>query len=110
MDEIQYEKLLNNCTENCATPYCFLKMFFMKQHPNERTLVQLKCIEIAKWSWSADAGEDIGWQKAGQRWVDDGYAIAFSKAYNDFTPILDIFKNTVNFVKEMSNIKTEDLY
>ena len=99
MNDVQYEKLLKSCTEQCTQPYCFLKMFFLKQHPSERMIVQLKCIEIAKWTWSAEAGTDIGWEATGLRWVTDGYAKAFAKAYNEIDEVLCIFKVTVDIVK-----------
>ena len=100
MNDLQYEKLLKSCTEHCTHPYCFLKMFFLKQHPSERMIVQLKCIEIAKWTWSAEVGKDIGWDATGKRWVDDGYAKAFATAYSEDKEVLDVFKHTAEIVKQ----------
>ena len=100
MNELQYEKLIHSCTENCPMEYCFIKMFLIKQHPSERVILQLKCIEIAKWTWSAEAGKDIGWNETGQRWVTGGYAKAFSDVYNEDESVLINFKKTIEAVKK----------
>jgi hypothetical protein len=103
MNAEKYEKLLNSCTENCKNSYCFLKMFFSKQHPNEKVVIQLKCIEIAKWIWSAEVGEDIGWAKASEMWIDLKYAQAFSQVYDENLTILENFKLTESVAKDLKN-------
>ncbi len=84
-------------------------MFFMKQHPSERVVVQLKCIEIAKWTWSSEIGKDIGWEATGMRWVSDGYAKAFATAYNENDEVLAIFKLTMDIVKDEMKAKSGEI-
>lgn len=84
-------------------------MFFLKQHPSERMIVQLKCIEIAKWTWSAEVGKDIGWEATGMRWVSDGYATAFATSYSENKEVLDIFKHTLEIVREANLTKLREL-
>ena len=74
-------------------------------HIYERTVIQLKCMEIAKWSWSAEVGYDVGWQKTSERWVDGGFAEAFAIVFDEINKeeeknidILKVYNNTIKLV------------
>lgn len=88
----QYIKLLDQCAENCKEKYCFFKTLALEKNTNPKLLTQVKCVEIFKWEKSVQAHDDIGWKKAWDLWVEEGYATAFSQAYNPDDDDLSIRK------------------
>jgi hypothetical protein len=88
----QYIKLLDQCAENCKEKYCFFKTLALEKNTNPKLLCQVKCVEIFKWEKSVQEHEDIGWKKSWDLWVEEGYAIAFSQAYNSDDEDLSIRK------------------
>jgi hypothetical protein len=98
----QYIKLLNECAENCKEKYCFFKTLAFEKHTDPRLLTQVKCVEIFKWDKSVQAHDDIGWKKAWDLWVLEGYAKAFEQAYleniNDIT-IRKVYMRTIEIVE-----------
>ena len=83
------EILESICSECCPHPegYCILKEILLRGGIQDRSLFQVKVIEIYKWEKSQVAGEDIGWQAAHMKFVEEGYAELFSTFYHpDKTP------------------------
>lgn len=103
VSEEQYLALLHSCADGCTARYCFFKMFLEHQHPAERLIVQLKCLEKMKWIWSKEVDKDIGWQEAGLKWVEQGFAKAFSSAYNKDYSVEENFDKTIAEQKSTSN-------
>lgn len=79
-----YTKLLDECScATCKESYCFLKELIIVTHKyDHRTIFQLKLIEIFKYLESEKDKQDIGWDEALLRWVDQGYAASFATYYN----------------------------
>jgi len=50
---------------------------------SERLLIQHKCVEAFKWERSQIVGVDIGWRKAYEIWVEEGFAAQFAELYHD---------------------------
>ncbi len=94
LSQEKYKELIHSCVENCPAPYCFFKVFVESQHPSERTLIQIKCIEIFKYYCGQVLGVDIGFPEACQRWVDEGYAKAFSMVFDETKSIKEIYELT----------------
>lgn len=101
-EEIEYFKLLDQCADNCKQPYCFFKMLVEQKHSNPRFLTQSKCVEILKWNKSAEAHDDIGWGKAGQLWIDEGYAEAFAIVYKPELTVKEVYTKTEELQKKMA--------
>ena len=79
-----HEKILADVCECSEDHYCFLKAFIKDiLHTDDRTLEQLKCIEIFKYERSEKECIDIGWEKAGRLWINEGYAQKFRSVYRD---------------------------
>ena len=76
------EDVLQAC---CPNPrgYCILKEMITHNGSADRTLVQLKCIEIFKYERSRQEGKDIGWEGAHKAWVEEGFAKKFSEIYQE---------------------------
>jgi len=96
-----YLDLLNSCADGCTAPYCFYRMFLEHEHPSERVLIQIKCLEKIKWIWSKESGKDIGWNEAGFKWALEGYAKAFANVYNSDYSIQENFDNTLDEQKRI---------
>lgn len=78
----QYAALISSCADNCTSSYCFLKAFLESNHPSERTVVQLKCVEILKWNLGEKINKDIGFQETCEIWVREGWAEAFALVFD----------------------------
>jgi len=63
--------------------YCILKELILASGPDDRTLDQMKCIEMFKWEKGigGSVGDERGWDKATQVWIAEGYADKFAKVY-----------------------------
>ena len=94
----EYKKILASCVD-CSSQYCFFRAFLEHQHPSERLIFQLKCVEIMKFLRSRELGHDIGWQGAAEAWVAEGYAAAFSKVYDVYLTPLEVYKRTEELTK-----------
>ena len=99
----QYLAILNGCGNDCSRSYCFFKTFLEKQHPSERLLIQLKCLEKMKWEESEKENHDIGLQEAGMRWCNDGWAKAFAQAYEEKENIEEIYTRTKQLIELAKN-------
>lgn len=75
--------LLEDICHGCCVPgkYCTLKEILIRSPKDVRTMIQIKCIEKLKYERSAALKDDIGWERASDIWIVDGYAEAFSKVY-----------------------------
>ena len=85
----------------CPKPegYCILKEMMMHNGSGDRTLVQLKCIEVFKYEQSRAEGRDVGWEGVHKAWVDGGFAKAFSEVYQEGMRSVDAYIQTMNRVK-----------
>jgi hypothetical protein len=102
VSEKRFRELIDELVdENCCCDYCFLKQFVASLHPEPFVLVQLKCIEMFKWEESSKVGEDIGWNEAGMRWANEGYALSFRAVFDADLPIKDIYKKTLENNKKI---------
>jgi hypothetical protein len=92
-----YRALLDEvCEDHCpADKYCLLKELLSSMHPSRRLVVQLKCLELFKFRQSETQQHDIGRTEAWREWIDDGYAEAFAKHYDDTTRFRDIYRRVL---------------
>ena len=93
-DKDEYRRLLDEIGEEYCKrgTYCIFKEFLIAAHPSRRLLIQLKAVDRAKFIWSKNAEKDIGWTKAMELWVSEGYAASFAEAYSDTRSSNEIFK------------------
>jgi len=74
----------NDSQDDChRDKYCTLKEKIIKSGLSDRTLEQIKCVEILKWHESQDAGRELDWEEAWELWIKQGHAEAFSNIYQD---------------------------
>lgn len=97
-DKKEYRELLEDiCSEYCEKDhYCILKEFLVSLHPSTRMLMQLKCMDKFKYEKSKEAGEDLGWQKTIELWVEEGYAKKFAEEYNETIKFAALYKKVRN--------------
>lgn len=73
--------------------YCFLCEIMAKDIKyNKRLLLQLKLVEIYKYTESEKEKHDIGWHQAMTRFVDNGYAAKFAEIYRENITVDEIKK------------------
>ena len=96
-DQIEYRRLLDEIGKDyCPSgAYCIFKEFLVNAHPSRRLLVQLKSVDRMKFIWSKDAGQDIGWDVALNKWVEDGNALKFAALYSDEKSEKEIFDQII---------------
>ena len=82
------------CPPNCDG-YCFFKLYFEMAHFDERTLIQMKCLEIFKYEESEKSKKDIGWDVAIQLWMERGYAKKFSDVFDENLTAKENYKRVV---------------
>jgi hypothetical protein len=97
-EKAEYRRLLDEIGQDYCPEgrYCIFKEFLINAHPSRRLLVQLKSVDRMKLIWSKDAGNDIGWDVALQKWVDSGNAVKFAESYTDTKPEKEIFKEIIS--------------
>jgi len=97
LDKKEYREILEDiCDEYCEKGhYCILKEFMVSSHSSPRLLMQLKCIDKFKFEQSKSINKDLGWAKAMDLWVDEGYAEKFSCAYTEKKSFTKIYKETM---------------
>ena len=81
--------------EKCDGDYCFFKLIFKHCRVEQRTVVQMKCLEKFKYEQSANEGRDIGRYETMMRWVDRGFAESFDKEYGPNKTLSEIYSKTV---------------
>ena len=52
-------------------------------HLPERVLIQHKCVEAFKWERGQIVGTDIGWPRAYELWIEEGFAAQFAELYRE---------------------------
>lgn len=96
MNQLYYNKILNQlCCEKCCD-YCFIKEVLLSIKPSVDVLMQIKCIEKFKWEESERLNYDIGWNKAGMMWVDKGYASKFRSKYKEGIDFQELYTLIIN--------------
>lgn len=102
---VNKEKLLSKLDEvvkpycNCEHGWCILKEILLSKHTDPRFLVQLKCIEHFKWEESQPLDKDIGWSEAHHKWIENGFAEAFAKFYDEDLTAEEIYKKILDNLK-----------
>ena len=93
----KYKSLVEEFSDCCPNKekYCTLREFILQLAKDPRLLVQIKCIEKYKWSLSKEVGKDIGWNGAGEAWVEKGLAKRFSELYNEDKSINQLYKEII---------------
>ncbi|MDI6774525.1 MAG: hypothetical protein QME60_03900 [Verrucomicrobiota bacterium] len=92
--------LLEEICQGCCQPgkYCTLKEILIRSPKDVRTMVQIKCIEKLKYERSAVAGADIGWQRASDIWILEGFAEAFARLHRAGMKVETIYAAVVKSV------------
>lgn len=78
------EKIIRDVRAECPCAdilYCPLEKLVAGM--SARLLEQHKCVERMKWLCSQIEGDDIGWECAYKKWVDEGYAALFARVYQE---------------------------
>jgi hypothetical protein len=70
--------------------YCLLRDLMLLSGPDDRTLEQLFCIKIFKYSRGI-SGKDNGWQEAMRLWRDEKHAQRFAEVYKPGMKAKDIY-------------------
>jgi hypothetical protein len=96
-----YKDILDDITcDTCANRYCILKEVLLRmQHPDSRSMLQIKCVDKFKYEKSETAGKDIGWDKAFDQWCDEGYAKAFADVYEPDITLEKIYSAVLKIVR-----------
>ncbi len=94
-------QLIEEICQGCCVPgkYCTLKEILIRSPKDLRTMVQIKCIEKLKYERSAALGTDIGWQRASDIWILEGYAEAFGRLYRRGMKVDTIYASVVKSVE-----------
>ena len=102
VSEKRFQQLIEELTdEHCNCDYCFLKKFIESLHPEPFVLVQLKCIEMFKWDESKTEDRDIGWNEAGMRWANNGYASVFRDIFDEDLSIREVYTLTIDRINSI---------
>ena len=102
----QYDKMIASCVDNCNKEYCFFKIFLQHQHPNPRVVCQFKCIEMFKWEIGEQVSKDVGFDVAGNRWFEEGYAEVFDLVYDEELSAKQVYEKTKDALKTFIRITT----
>lgn len=82
--------------EICEDSPEFLKELVMHDSKySDRLLVQTKCIEKYKFEESTRQKKDIGWEKAWELWVVNGYAGRFGDLYKEDMSFRQIYREVM---------------
>jgi hypothetical protein len=85
------EVLERVCADECDGRYCILKEITLHSQC-DRTLIQLKAIEIHKYLISRERQREHTWQEATLDWVENKWAELFAKHYAPELSPIEIYK------------------
>jgi hypothetical protein len=94
-------KLLNEICEvqpcHKGEDYCLLKEIIKHDAKyNDRLIMQIALIDKFKYERSEKTGKDIGWEKAFNLFVDEGFAKKFADLWNEDETINSLWKKMKN--------------
>ena len=86
-------EFLEDISHGCcpAHHYCTLKEILIRLPSNQRTLLQIKCIEKLKYERSVADKRGYDWDEAIDIWIDEGYAERFSDLYRDGIRLAELY-------------------
>jgi hypothetical protein len=102
ISEARYKEILKEISEDtqCNHGYCFFKTMLEAMHLDPRLLMQFKAIDKFKYERSEKEKKDISMNEIGIIWVEEGYAEAFSLFYDPDKKFLQIYRETINHIKD----------
>lgn len=74
----KYDKILSELDP--STFYLYVATL----KPDERVLVQMKCLEMFKWERNQEFEEELDMEALAIKWAEEGYAKAFKEAFDKF--------------------------
>ena len=94
----EYKEFLEDMTCEYCEPkrYCILKEFLTAAHTSPRLLMQLKAIDHFKYFKSKKEGQDIGWAKSMELWVEEGHAKKFAEVYEEDMKFKALYKKIMS--------------
>ena len=95
------QQTITELRENCEcekNKYCPLEVIVLN-HGSNRLYLQHKIVEIVKYEVSFNEGKDIGWEKAYEMYVKEGYAKIFSDVYKEGMKCQDIYRKMRELIK-----------
>tara|TARA_Y100000310_G_C20657442_1_gene802735 strand:- start:176 stop:517 length:342 start_codon:yes stop_codon:yes gene_type:complete len=88
--------------------YCILRELIIAGGPDDRTLDQMKCLEIFKFEREikGSKNDEDGWEKASKLWVAEGYAAKFSEVYDQHHNYLKV-KGMYNMIMDRHPLEND---
>lgn len=83
------------CNGDCPAgkgEYCTLREILLHSGIPDRTLEQLKIVEVWKYLRGKTEEREITWGMAWQDYTDQGFAVKFSEAYKDGMKFKEIYR------------------
>jgi hypothetical protein len=80
---------------HCQNGGCPLRERVMDSGLDDRTLEQIKCLEIFKWHYGAETKKPIGWNHTIKLWVERGHAEAFGEIYKEGMKHKDLYTKII---------------
>jgi len=101
------EKIEEIC-ERCPSEYCTLKEVVSQCGLNDRSLIQIKCLEKFKYEQSNYQKKDVEWDGAFQDWMNQGYAERFAQFYEEGKHWETIYREVMNGTREKQENQLEN--
>lgn len=84
-------------SDECDKKYCILREIFAQTGIfDDRTALQLKCIEKFKYEESERQKKDIGWDEATKSWCKLGYAKKYAEVYDPEKSFKELYKQSIS--------------
>jgi len=88
-----HQQIIEDICSECTIPtgYCTLKEILLHSGISDRTLQQLKLVEMLKWDMSKEAKTDVGWQLAWESFIDR-YAARYAEVYQEGMKARELYR------------------
>ena len=94
-------KLLEDILDDLNQDPHFFEDMLEQSGMSSRNVMQMYLVYKFKWLWSEEAGKDIGYSGALQRWVDGGLAEYFAERYDENASLRSMYQRVLHYENDL---------
>lgn len=87
-------EIIEDVCSDCRQEYCTLKEILLHSGLSDRTLEQIKVVELLKWRMGEERNGDVTWKEAWTEYTEK-YAAKFSEVYRDGMKRMELYHEVI---------------
>lgn len=89
-----HKEIVEDVCSDCRQSYCTLKEVVLHSGLSDRTLEQLKMVELLKWKMGEERNGDVTWHEAWTEFTGK-YAARFAEVYKDGMKRMELYHEVI---------------